>query len=123
MNIALWIAQVVLALSFVAAGGIKVSQPKEKLEASMGWVEDFSLGFVRFVGAVELLGGLGLILPGITDIAPILTPLAASGLAVDQTAAAVVHLRRREPRFIFGNVVLFAVAVLIAWGRFGDYPL
>jgi hypothetical protein len=66
MDVALWIAQVVLALVFGAAGTIKLSRPKEKLAPNMGWVEDFSAGFVKFGGGIELLGALGLILPGPT---------------------------------------------------------
>jgi uncharacterized membrane protein YphA (DoxX/SURF4 family) len=123
MNTPLWIAQILLALVFGAAGVMKLTQPKEKLLANMGWVEDFSGGFVKFVGGVELLGALGLILPAVTDIAPILVPIAATGLALDQVVAAVVHARRKELRFISGNVVLFAIAAFVAWGRFGDYPL
>jgi uncharacterized membrane protein YphA (DoxX/SURF4 family) len=123
MNTPLWIAQILLALVFGAAGVMKLTRPKEKLLANMGWVEDFSGGFVKFVGGVELLGALGLILPAVTDIAPILVPIAATGLALDQVVAAVVHARRKELRFISGNVVLFAIAAFVAWGRFGDYPL
>ncbi len=123
MDVALWIAQILLALVFATAGLLKLRQPREKLAASMGWVEDFSDSFVKFVGGVELLGALGLILPAVTDIAPILVPIAATGLAVAQTGAAIVHLRRKEPRFIIGNLVLIAIAAFIAWGRFGDYPL
>jgi uncharacterized membrane protein YphA (DoxX/SURF4 family) len=123
MDIALWIAQIVLALVFATAGLLKLRQPREKLAASMGWVEDFSGGFVKFVGGVELLGALGLILPAVTDIAPILVPIAATGLALDQALAAIVHVRRNESRFIIGNVVLFAIAAFVAWGRFGDHPL
>ena len=123
MDTALWIAQIVLALIFATAGLLKLRQPRDKLVASMGWVDDFSGGFVKFVGGVELLGALGLILPAVTDISPILVPIAATGLALAQIAAAIVHVRRKEPRFIIGNLVLVAIAVFIAWGRFGDYPL
>ena len=80
-------------------------------------------GFVRFVGIVEIFGALGLILPALTDVAPILVPIAASGLAVAQVGAIVVHVRRKEPQFIIGNLVLIALALFVAWGRFGDYPL
>jgi len=72
MNAALWVAQILLALAFGAAGIIKITQPHEKLAASMGWPSDFSPGFVRFIGAAELLGALGLILPAVTGIAPVL---------------------------------------------------
>jgi uncharacterized membrane protein len=96
LNAALWVAQILLALAFGAAGIIKSTQPHEKLTASMGWPEDYSAGFVRYVGVVEILGALGLILPAVTGIAPILTPIAASGLAVEQAGAIAVHARRRE---------------------------
>jgi len=95
MDTALWIAQIVLALIFATAGLLKLRQPRDKLVASMGWVDDFSGGFVKFVGGVELLGALGLILPAVTDISPILVPIAATGLALAQVAAAIVHLRRK----------------------------
>jgi uncharacterized membrane protein YphA (DoxX/SURF4 family) len=123
LNIAIWIAQVGLALVFLAAGLAKLRQPREELAPRMGWVEDFSDGFVKFVGGVEVLGALGLILPAALGIVPVLTPIAATGLALAQTAALVVHLRRKEPQVIPANLVLIAVAVFIAWGRFGDYSL
>jgi len=123
MSTALWIAQIVLAIAFGVAGTLKLSQPREKLAENMGWVEDYSAGFVKFVGATEVLGALGLILPGVTGIAPILTPLAATGLALEQVGAAIVHVRRKEPQFIIGNIVLIAAAAFVAWGRFGGYPL
>jgi len=123
MSTGLWIAQILLALAFGVAGTLKLSQPRAKLAENMGWVEDYSAGFVKFVGAVEVLGALGLILPGLTGIAPILTPLAATGLALEQVGAAIVHVRRREPRFIIGNFVLASVAAFVAWGRFGAYLL
>lgn len=123
MDIALWVAQGLLAALFLAAGIGKVSQPHQKLAEQMGWPEDFSANSVKFVGGVEILGALGLILPGITGIAPVLTPIAASGLAVDQVGAMVVHARRKETAKIIANVVLFALAVFVAWGRFGEFPL
>ena len=123
MNTALWIVQIVLTIAFAVAGTLKLSQPRDKLAENMGWVEDYSAGFVKVVGAVEILGALGLILPGVTGIAPMLTPLAATGLALEQVGAAAVHARRGEPQFIIGNIVLIAAAAFVAWGRFGDYSL
>jgi uncharacterized membrane protein len=121
MNVFLWILQAVLALMFAMAGVQKATQPKDKLVTRLPWVADFSRGTVRFIGLAELAGALGLILPAATGIAPILTPLAASGLAVIMVLAAITHARRKEPGAIAFNAVLFVVAVVIAWGRFGPY--
>jgi predicted tellurium resistance membrane protein TerC len=123
MNIVLWILQIALAGMFGMAGVMKSTQPKDKLLEKMPWVEDFSAGTVRFIGAMELLAAVGLILPAATGIAPVLTPLAATGLAVMMVLASITHLRRKEPNVIPVNAVLFAVAVVIAWGRFGPWSL
>ena len=80
MNVVLWVIQVVLALAFLFAGVSKVARPKEKLREQMAWVDDFSQPMVRFIGTMEILGAIGLVLPALTGIAPILTPIAAVGL-------------------------------------------
>jgi uncharacterized membrane protein YphA (DoxX/SURF4 family) len=121
VNIALWIVQIVLAAAFGFAGVLKATQPKDKLAGNLPWVEDFSAGTVRLIGVVEILAALGLILPAATGIAPVLTPVAATGLAVTMVLAAATHARRREPQGIAVNVVLLALTVLVAWGRFGPY--
>ncbi|WP_405742274.1 DoxX family protein [Streptomyces sp. NBC_00028] len=121
MNVFLWIVQAVLAAMFAMAGVMKSTQPKEKLVGQMPWRADFSQGTVRFIGVVELAAGLGLVLPAATDIAPVLTPLAATGLAVVMVLAAITHARRKEPGAIAFNTVLLILAVLVAWGRFGPY--
>jgi len=123
MNVFLWILQIVLAVMFAMAGVIKTTGSKEKLAEKLPWVEDFSLGTVRFIGVMELLGALGLILPAAFGVAPVLTPLAATGLAVVMVLAMGTHARRREPSAIAFNAVLLVVAVVIAWGRFGPYSL
>jgi hypothetical protein len=84
-------------------------------------VEDFSATTVRVIGVVELLGAIGLILPAATGIAPVLTPIAATGLALTMVLAAATHIRRKEPSGVAFNAVLFALAVFVAWGRFGPY--
>ena len=121
MNVFLWIVQGLLAVMFVMAGLMKASQPKEKLAASLPWVESFPLGVVRFIGVAELLGGIGLILPAVTGTAPILTPVAAVGLAVTMALAAVWHGRRKEFSAIGFNAVLLILSVVVAWGRFGPH--
>lgn len=123
MNIALWVLQIVLALMFLMAGVQKTFRPEPKLHESFPWAKDFSLGTVRFIGIAELLAAIGLVLPAATGIAPILTPLAAVGLALIMLLAMVVHYRRKENGAIGFNAVLLILAVVVAWGRFGPYAL
>ena len=122
MNVVLWIIAGVLAAAFLAAGLMKLAQPKQKLaESGMGWTDEFSDGAVKGIGALEVLGALGLILPAVFDVATVLVPIAATGLAVLMLGAIVVHARRKETSNVVVNVVLLALAVFVAWGRFGDY--
>jgi len=121
MNVTLWILQAVLAAMFGMAGVMKSTQPKDKLAGKLPWVEDFSPNTVRFIGVAELAASLGLILPAATGIAPVLTPLAATGLVIIMMGAIVTHARRKEPSAIAFNIVLLIAAAVIAWGRFGPY--
>ena len=122
MNVVLWIVAGLLAVAFLGAGLMKLTKPKEDLAASgMAWTEDFSQGQVRAIGVVEVLGALGLILPAVTGIATVLTPLAAAGLAVTMLIAATVHVRRHEPKNVVVNLVLAALAVFVAVMRFGSH--
>jgi uncharacterized membrane protein YphA (DoxX/SURF4 family) len=122
MDIILWIIAAVLALVFLAAGTMKLTQPKEKLAASgQGWVENFSSGAVKGIGTAEILGALGLILPALLNIAPILVPAAATGLFLLMIGAAITHARRKETPNLTVNVVLGILAATIAITRFGPY--
>jgi len=122
VNVALWIIAGLLAVAFLAGGVVKLIQPKEKLVASgMGFAEDFSVGAVKAIGALEVLAAFGLTLPGALDIAPVLVPLAAVGLVLLMVGAIIVHLRRREAYAIVVNLFLLASAALVAWGRFGPH--
>ena len=106
-NGVLWIVQALLAALFLFAGGMKLVMPIEQLVEQ----SHMSGGFLRFIGVVEVLGGLGLVLPGLTGIAPILTPLAASGLVIVMIGATVVSL----PSGIGPALFPFAVGGLAAW--------
>jgi len=117
MNIALWAIQGILAFMFIMAGMMKSLQ-YEKAKAKMAWVSEYPKGFVVFIGVAELLGGIGLIVPYATGIAPILTPLAAIGLAVIMLLSAVFHAKRKENQAIGLNVILLALAVFVAIFRF-----
>jgi uncharacterized membrane protein YphA (DoxX/SURF4 family) len=121
MNIFLWIVAGLLAAAFLAAGLTKLTQDRRKLIANpnMAWTQDFSAGTIKLIGTAETLGALGLILPGAFGIAPILVPLAATGLAVVMIGAIITHTRRKEPQPIVINAVLLILAVLVAVFRFG----
>ncbi|MCL2515048.1 MAG: DoxX family protein [Microbacteriaceae bacterium] len=121
MNVALWIVTGLLALAFLAAGLLKTVQPKEKLAANMGWVDDFTPTGVKLIGIAEVLGAIGLVVPAATGIAPILTPIAAAALAVVMIGALIVHLRRGEGKQAPITIVLFVLTAAVAVLRFGPY--
>ncbi|WP_329374949.1 DoxX family protein [Streptomyces sp. NBC_01483] len=122
MNLALWIIAGALGAACLAGGAMKLTRPKEKLAASgWGWVEDFGVGSVKAIGALEVLAGVGLILPAALGVAPVLVPLAATGVLLLMIGAAVTHFRRHEVQSIVVNLVLLAVAGFVAWGRFGPH--
>ena len=119
MNTTLWIVQGLLSAMFTMAGIMKLTQSKEKLSKQLPWVNDFSTSTVQFIGLSELLGAIGLIVPWITGIAPILTPISAIGICVIMVLATnIVHLKKREYKEIAINIFLFLLAAFVAYGRF-----
>lgn len=121
LKIGLWVAQGMLAVAFTGAAMMKLTQPHDVLATQQAWVKLFSPEVVKLIGAVELLGVLGLILPSVTRILPILTPIAASGLVLTMVAAGATHLRIGEPPI--PNLVLGGLAAFVAWGRFKKAPI
>ena len=122
MNLALWIIAGLLAVAYLVGGGGKLVMPKEKIAAvgpSARWVEDFSAGTVKVIGAFEVLAAVGLILPAVLDIAPVLVPLAAVGLVMIMVGAVITRLRRHEAKFMVADLAYLALAGFVAWGRFG----
>lgn len=123
MNVTLWIVAGLLAAAFLAAGSTKIVLPKRKLaDTGMGYVEDFDGRTIKAIGILEVLGAVGLVLPPTVGIAPALVPVAAIGLAVLMLGAATTHVRRGEIPMVIPNVVLFAMAACLAWGRLGPTP-
>jgi len=120
MSIALWIAQVLLAGMYGMAGNMKMFQPDSvRKNAQMTWAHDKQDEYIRFVGISELLGAVGLILPILTGILAWLTPVAAIGLSLIQLLAIFsVHLPKKEYNVIPVNIVLLALSVFVAYGRF-----
>jgi uncharacterized membrane protein YphA (DoxX/SURF4 family) len=122
MNVALWIGQGLLAAIFVASGVAKSTMSRERmLETGQTAAKIMPMPALRVAGVTELFGVLGVILPWLTGVARVLTPVAAVGFAVIMLlAATIVHARLREPRNVATNLVIFALAVAVAWGRFAD---
>jgi putative oxidoreductase len=116
-NVVLWVAQIVLAAAFLMAGFMKVSRPIIELSKRMSWVAALPPIYVRFIGAAEMLGGVGLILPMLTGTLPWLTVAAAIGLAVLMVSAAIFHLSRNEASHVPTNVVLLLLALFVIIGR------
>ncbi|HTF46852.1 MAG TPA: DoxX family protein [Pseudonocardia sp.] len=125
MNTFVWIVQILVALVFLAAGAMKLVQPRKKLaeNASMAWTQDFSDAGIKGIGGLEVLGALGVILPAATGIASVLTPIASVGLALTMIGAAVTHLRRHEIQAVAAPVILLVLNLVVAWARFGPYAL
>jgi hypothetical protein len=119
MNIELWIAQGLLAAMYLAVGCMKVFQPgKVRENPQMTWTHGQTDQYIRFVGTVEVLGALGLILPLVTGILPWLTVLAGIGLTLIQLLAIFKeHLPKKEYNVIPLNLVLLALSIFVVIGR------
>jgi uncharacterized membrane protein YphA (DoxX/SURF4 family) len=121
MDLALWIAQGLLALIFLGAAVTKLKDDRLTYAATRppntSYAEDLSDPLFKTIGVLELLASLGLVLPWALGIAPALTPLAAAGLAVVMVGAIVVHRRRGESGPIVVNLVLLVLCVVVAVGR------
>jgi len=116
-NIALWVVQVLVAAVFLMAGSTKFMMPVDQM--TKGTV--FTGGFMHFIGACELLGALGLLLPGITRRHRGLTPVAALGLMIIVIGATVVTLTGpMPPATAVLPAVVAVLCAVIAWGRRGD---
>jgi len=121
MNIALWIIAAVLAVLFLASGVQKLVTPREKLAKTMQWADRFSTPAVKAIGVAEVLAAVGLIVPAALGIAPILVPLAATGLVLLMVGAIVTHLSLHEMQPLAMNLTLLALAAVVAWARFGPH--
>jgi uncharacterized membrane protein YphA (DoxX/SURF4 family) len=123
-NIGLWAAQVLLALAFGSAGIMKTLTPVAELGTMMNWVTVTPEWLVRFIGVVEFLGALGVILPALTRILPWLTPLAALGFAVIQVLAIGTHASLGETAMTLPiNLIILALSLFVVWGRTRKSPI
>ena len=125
LDLALWIVTGLLAAVLLLSSA-KLVVPREtmaRVGAATRWVEDFSPGALKAIGALELLAATGLILPAVLDIAPVLVPVTATCVALLLVGAVIMRLRRGEKVTIVGDLVYLAMAVFVAWGRFGPESL
>lgn len=125
MDTALWIIQILLALAFFMAGLMKATQPIDKLEQRMAWVTSINpRSRVRIIGVLEMLAAVGLVLPALTGILPVFTPLAALGLILTMIGAMLLHLRRQDPpAMLLFNLVFLVLAAFVVYGRVVVVPL
>jgi len=118
MTYALWIVQGLLALLFLFAGGMKLVLPVEEMTKQM----PLPGLFLRFIGVAEVLGALGLILPGLLRIRRSLTPLAAAGLVIIMIGATVVTLAMGGVALALIPLVVGLLAAFVAYGRWRLAP-
>lgn len=116
MKVTVWIVSVLLALAFLATGTTKLFMPSADLAAS---AQGVPVVLLKIAGAAEVLGALGLVLPAMTRIRPVLTPLAATGLVLTMVGATVTNLIIGEYGIALQTLVLGLVAGFVAWARFG----
>ena len=122
MNTALWIAQGILAFVFFGAAIVKLTQSREQMIRGLGqWVQDCPAWVMKATAVAEVLAAIGLTVPAAANILPMLVPLAAVGLVVVMVGGIVVHTRHGEYSKVVINIVLAALALFVAWRRFGPY--
>ena len=117
LDVWLWIAQALLAVSFLAAGYMRAFMPIERAAKIAAWIASAPVALVRFIGIAELAGAIGVVLPAATPVKPWLTPLAAAGLAITMLLALPVHVARGEVGMLGRNIAVLSIAALVVWGR------
>jgi len=117
LNVGLWVAQFLLFAAFAWGAWLKIMTPIPKLVALWPWTGDMPAPAVRWLGVIDLAGGVGVFLPMLTNIEPQITGLAALGCVVLQVCAMAFHISRREIASTPINFVLLALAGCILWGR------
>lgn len=123
MNVLLWVCQWLLALALAGFGMARLARSRQRVVSAFPYLEPYPGPAIKALGLLEVMAGLGLVLPGATGIAPVLVGWAALGGLALAVGGTVVHLRRRETQSATINTLFIAVLILIAWGRFGPYHL
>jgi hypothetical protein len=117
LHISLWIVQVLLSMTLLWSSAMKLFQSPKELSDMWPWAGEVSVSLVKITGIVDLLGALGLVLPMLFRIKPILTVAAALGIILLMICAAIFHISRGEGSQIMPNVIFALLAWFVAWGR------
>jgi uncharacterized membrane protein YphA (DoxX/SURF4 family) len=120
LHVTLWVVQVLLALLFLFAGAMKFIMPIEAMTKDMPQMPG---AFLYFIGVCEILGGLGMVLPGLLKIKTGLTPLAAAGLVIIMIGAVVISYQVQGPKGLPAPLVAGLLSAFVAYGRWRLVPL
>jgi len=122
LHITLWLAQALLAATLLMGAALKF-MPIDQISVMMPWMGQVPVWKVRALGIIDLLGAVGLILPTLLRIKPVLTPLAAVSVMVLMLCAIAFHVSRGEASGIGINIFSGLLAVYVGWGRFRKVPV
>lgn len=119
MDTFLWICQGLLAFVFMFSGIHKAYYPEEKLvKSGQTGVEGLHWLLIKSIGFAEIAGALGVIVPWLTQLAPVLTPVSAVGFCLIMLLAAPIHYRRNEPGNVLINIIILVISAIVAFQRF-----
>ena len=119
LNVSLWVAQALVFAALCLGGVMKLTMPVGRLSNLFAWTGQVPVPFLRFIGVVDLAGGVGILLPELTRVSPQLTVWAALGCALLMTFAIAFHVRRGELRDTPFNFFVLALCAFVLWGRWG----
>jgi hypothetical protein len=117
MNTKVWIIQGILATVFTLSGLIIMLLPKDKLAARLSWINEYSDSMRHFICLAKIFGAMGLILPMYLNILPILTPIAALGIATIMSLAMAYHFRKNEYKDVPATIIFGVLALIVAYYR------
>ena len=122
MNTLVWTLQIVLALVFAGAGLVMLVKTQADLSKMFGdWVDNVPAALLKLLGLAELAAGVGLVLPPLVGVFPVLTAFAAAGVVIVMIGAVVIHAGRSEYPNVAISLTFAAMAGAIAFARFGPY--
>lgn len=123
LNVLLWVLQIFLFLAFGTTGLMKLTMPVPELARIMTWPGAVPPELVRFIGAAELAGAIGVLIPALTRISPGLTSWAAYGLMTVMICAVGYHLMLFQGVMLLPSIILGALAGVVGWGRNNEAPI